>query len=121
MPVRYFVEDVEASKKFYIEALGFELIEQWGPPFAIIGREDLRVWLSGPGTSARKVTVNGEAPRAGGWSRIVLQVEDVEAVVPTVTGLGGQVLVDVISGPGGKQLLIADPDGNHIEIFQERS
>lgn len=81
MPVvRYLVNDVDESLPFY-KALGFKLADRWGPPFAIVRRKSLSVWLSAPGTSARKKLKNGATPEPGGWNRIVLEVKDIEVTV----------------------------------------
>ena len=118
MAIRYFVTDLSRSLPFYTDVLGFEIKEQWGPAFAIVSKDGQDLWLSGPGTSASSVAVNGESPKAGGWSRIVVGVEDLESFA---VYLGDEaILAPLTSGPGGKQLLIADPDGNHIELFESR-
>ena len=78
--VRYIVEDVDACLAFY-RALGFSLADRWGPPFAIMKGHGLSLWLSGPGTSARKALKSGHLPAPGGWNRLVLQVKDIEASV----------------------------------------
>lgn len=118
MPARYFVTDVSTALRFYTEVLQFELVEQWGPAFAIVRKADVSLWLSGPGTSAALVSVNGESPTPGGWSRIVVEVDDLDAVLPRIDQ--EHFLAPVTSGPGGKQALVRDPDGNHIELFQGR-
>ncbi len=118
MAIRYFVSDLAQSLPFYTDILGFEVQEQWGPAFAIVSKDGQDLWLSGPGTSAASVTVDGESPKAGGWSRIVVGVDDLESFAAY---LGEEaILSPLISGPGGKQLIIADPDGNHIELFESR-
>src|SRR5258706_14449440 len=80
--VRYLVESVDKALPFY-QALGFEVAQRWGPPFAILARDDLSLWLSGPGTSASKPLANGSLPHPGGWNRLVLEVADLEQ------GVGG--------------------------------
>lgn len=118
MAIRYFVTDLAVSLPFYTDVLGFEVKEQWGPAFAIVSKDGQDLWLSGPGTSAASVLVRGESPKAGGWSRIVVGVEDLESFS---VYLGEEsVLAPLVTGPGGKQLLIADPDGNQIELFESR-
>lgn len=88
MPVvRYLVDDVDASLPFY-KALGFKLVDRWGPPFAIVKRKSLSIWLSGPGTSARKRLKNGSTPEPGGWNRLVLEVKDIDATVAALSALG---------------------------------
>ena len=120
MPVvRYLVNDVDASLPFY-RALGFKLADRWGPPFAVMKGHGLSVWLSGPGTSARKKLKNGAMPEPGGWNRLVIPVKDIAATVEKLQGLGVTFRAKPIKGPGGQQALIEDPSGNPIEIFQPR-
>jgi glyoxylase I family protein len=119
--VRYMVHDVEASIKFYTGHLGFEPIEQMGPAFAIIAREGLRVWLSGPPSSAARAMPDGRKPEAGGWNRFVIEVDDIETLVKSMKSAGVRFRNEIISGPGGKQILAEDPSGNPIEIFQAAS
>jgi catechol 2,3-dioxygenase-like lactoylglutathione lyase family enzyme len=121
MPVvRYLVNDVDESLPFY-KALGFKLADRWGPPFAIVKRKSLSIWLSGPGTSARKKLKNGATPEPGGWNRLVIEVKDIEATVKALSELGAKFRSKPISGPGGKQVLVEDPSGNPIELFQPRA
>ena len=118
--IRYLVDDVDAALAFY-RALGFRLSDRWGPPFAIVKRKGISLWLSGPGTSARKALKSGAVPVPGGWNRIVLEVEDIAATVEKLESLGFKFRTKPIKGPGGQQALIEDPSGNPIEIFQPRS
>ncbi|MEQ1934348.1 MAG: VOC family protein [Fimbriimonadaceae bacterium] len=120
MPTRYLVNDVEISVAFYCDLLGFEVIEQWGPAFAIVRREDNVLWLSGPGTSAAKPMPDGAIPSAGGWNRIVVSCDDLEGLVEGLRGLAVKFRGEAITGPGGSQVLIEDPSGNPIELFQAR-
>ena len=117
--VRYLVNDVDASLPFY-EALGFKLTDRWGPPFAIVKRRSLSVWLSGPGTSAHKKLKDGSTPEPGGWNRLVLEVKDIEATVAKLEAQGAKFRSKPIKGPGGKQVLVEDPLGNPIELFEPR-
>jgi catechol 2,3-dioxygenase-like lactoylglutathione lyase family enzyme len=117
---RYFVRGVERSIAFYRDLLGFELREQWGPAFAIIGLGDLNLWLSGPGTSAAKPMPNGDVPASGGWNRIVVEISDLDAVVLSLQKTEAHLRNEIISGPGGRQVLVDDPDGNPIELFESR-
>jgi catechol 2,3-dioxygenase-like lactoylglutathione lyase family enzyme len=113
MPVvRYLVNDVDASLPFY-KALGFKLTDRWGPPFAIVKRNSLVLWLSGPGTSARKKLKSGATPEPGGWNRMVI-----EATVTKLEAQGAKFQSKPIKGPGGKQVLVEDPSGNPIELFE---
>ena len=115
--VRYFVSDVERSVKFYTGLLGFTLSENWGA-IAILDRDDLRLWLAGPGTSAARPMPDGAKPGPGGWNRFVLTVEDIEGVVARLKVGGASFRNEIISGPGGRQILVNDPDGNPVELFQ---
>jgi catechol 2,3-dioxygenase-like lactoylglutathione lyase family enzyme len=118
MPVvRYLVNDVDESLAFY-KILGFRLADRWGPPFAIVKKAGLSLWLSGPGTSARKKLTSGETPEPGGWNRLVLEVKDIEATVAKLESQGFKFRSKPIKGPGGQQALVEDPSGNLIEIFQ---
>ncbi len=118
--IRYLVDDVDEALKFY-RALGFKLADRWGPPFAIVKRKGISLWLSGPGTSARKKLKSGTTPEPGGWNRIVLEVEDIAATINKLEALGFKFRAKPIKGPGGQQALVEDPSGNPIEIFQPRS
>lgn len=115
--VRYIVNDVDASRPFY-EALGFKLTDRWGPPFAIVKRKSLVLWLSGPGTSARKKLKSGATPEPGGWNRLVIEVKDIEASVAKLEAQGSKSRSKPTKGPGGKQVLVEDPSGNPIELFE---
>lgn len=120
MPViRYLVNDVDAALPFY-RALGFKLADRWGPPFAIVKRKGLSVWLSGPGTSARKKLKSGAVPQPGGWNRLVIEVKDMEATIARLVALGAVFRSKPVKGPGGQQVLVEDPSGNPVEIFQPR-
>lgn len=120
MPVvRYLVNDVDAALPFY-RALGFKLAERWGPPFAIVKRKGLAVWLSGPGTSARKKLKDGSIPEPGGWNRLVIEVDDLDATISRLAEQGARLRSAPIKGPGGKQVLVEDPSGNPIELFEPR-
>jgi catechol 2,3-dioxygenase-like lactoylglutathione lyase family enzyme len=116
--IRYLVKDVESSIQFYTKYLGFDLVEQMGPAFAIIEKDDLQLWLSGPQTSAARPMPDGRKPEPGGWNRLVVEVEDIKALVSNLKNAGLSFRNEIISGPGGKQVLIEDPSGNPIEIFQ---
>jgi catechol 2,3-dioxygenase-like lactoylglutathione lyase family enzyme len=116
--VRYLVKDVPSALAFYVGHLGFEEGERWGEVFASVTRGDLTLWLSGPQTSAARPMEDGSQPEAGGWNRLVIEVEDIERVVEEMAAAGVSVRRSVISGPGGKQALVEDPSGNPIELFQ---
>jgi catechol 2,3-dioxygenase-like lactoylglutathione lyase family enzyme len=116
--IRYLVSDVDAAVKFYIDILGFELVEKWGPPFAMVRRGDLTLWLSGPGSSAARPLTDGSKPMPGGWNRLVLETDDLVSLVATLKKSGAHFRGEIVSGPGGKQILVDDPSGNPIELFQ---
>ena len=116
--VRYIVKDVDASIRFYQDNLGFTLLQQFGPAMAIIARRDLRLWLAGPMASAAKPMPDGTQPISGGWNRIVIPVERIEDVVATMKSQGVHFRNDVLTGPGGKQVLCEDPSGNPLELFE---
>ncbi len=117
--IRYMVRDVDAALPFY-EALGFKLADRWGPPFAIVERNDLQIWLSGPGTSASKPMPDGAQPAPGGWNRVVIEVDNLDTAVAALKATGAKFRNEPISGPGGRQVLAEDPSGNPVELFQAR-
>ncbi|OLC29644.1 MAG: glyoxalase [Armatimonadetes bacterium 13_1_40CM_64_14] len=116
--VRYLVGHVDAAVSFYTAYLGFELERRMGPPFAIVRRGDLRLWLSGPESSASRPMPDGRRPEPGGWNRVVIEVADLQAAVRQLTQAGVVFRNEIVSGPGGKQILLEDPSGNPIELFQ---
>ncbi len=118
--VRYLVKDVEASIKFYTESLGFELQQQFGPAMAIISKGDLTFWLAGPVSSAAKAMPDGSHPVPGGWNRFVLEVEDLAALTAKLRTQGVRFRNEIVSGPGGSQILCEDPSGNVVELFQAK-
>ncbi len=122
MPVvRYFVADLDRSLAFYVGQLGFREVERWGPAFAQVERDGLSLWLSGPTTSAARPMPDGRTPEPGGWNRFVIEVPDLESLHSDLQNAGIVFRNEVISGPGGKQVLAEDPDGNPIELFEGRS
>ena len=116
--VRYMVDDVDASIAFYTELLGFELMTSAAPAFADVRRGNLRLLLAGPKSSAGRPMPDGATPGPGGWNRIHFVVDDIDAEVARLREKGARFRNDVISGPGGKQILLQDPSGNVIELFQ---
>jgi catechol 2,3-dioxygenase-like lactoylglutathione lyase family enzyme len=112
------VDDVAAAVTFYTEQLGFTLLTNWGPAFADVKRGNLRLLLSGHTSSAGRPMPDGAQPGPGGWNRIHLLVDDINAEVARLRAAGVRFRNDVVSGPGGKQILIEDPSGNPIELFQ---
>jgi catechol 2,3-dioxygenase-like lactoylglutathione lyase family enzyme len=117
--VRYLVRDVDASLPFY-EALGFSITERWGPPFVMLARGDLTLWLSGPGTSASRPLSDGSLPQPGGWNRLVIEVSDLKASMSALRETGAQFRSEPVQGPGGQQVLVNDPSGNPIELFEAK-
>jgi catechol 2,3-dioxygenase-like lactoylglutathione lyase family enzyme len=117
--VRYMVDDVGAAVDFYTTRLGFTLLTNRGPAFADVKRGNLRLLLSGPTSSAGRPMPDGRQPGPGGWNRIHLLVDDIEADVARLHGAGVGFRSDVVTGPGGKQILLDDPSGNPIELFQQ--
>src|ERR1044071_3806103 len=115
--VRYMVNDVEESVGFYTKLLGFKVLSQF-PPFADVVRGNLRLLLSGPKSSAGRPMPDGAKPGPGGWNRIHLIVDDIEAEVARLRAAGGKFRNDILEGPGGKQILLQDPSGNVVELFQ---
>lgn len=120
MATRYLVHDVGSSLAFYTDVLGFDVVEQWGPAFAIVRLGSVELWLSGPETSAARSMPNGSLPVPGGWNRIVIEVSDLASLCLELAEFGVVFRGELISGPGGSQLLIEDPSGNPIELFQPR-
>ena len=116
--VRYMVSDVAQAVSFYVTHLGFEIVEQWGPYLTIVKRDDLHLWLSGPQTSAARPMPDGRVPEPGGWNRIVLEVENLAQFVAAMKQAGVTFRNEIISGPGGSQILAQDPSGNLIELFE---
>ena len=116
--VRYMVDDVGAAVNFYTTHLGFTLLTNYGPAFAAVKRGYLRLLLSGPTSSAGRPMPDGRQPGPGGWNRIHLLVDDIDAEVARLRGAGVRLRNDVVTGPGGKQILLDDPSGNPIELFQ---
>lgn len=119
--VRYMVDDVSAALDFYTTHLGFEVLTSYPPAFADAARGNLRLLLSGPTSSAGRPMPDGEIPAPGGWNRIHLIVDDIEAEVARLRAAGAPFRNEVLSGPGGKQVLLQDPAGNVVELFQPAS
>jgi catechol 2,3-dioxygenase-like lactoylglutathione lyase family enzyme len=115
--VRYMVDDVEAAVGFYTRFLDFEVLNS-SPAFADVARGRLRLLLSGPASSAARAMPDGAKPGPGGWNRIHLIVEDIDAEVGRLRKAGAPFRNEILKGPGGKQVLIEDPSGNVVELFQ---
>jgi catechol 2,3-dioxygenase-like lactoylglutathione lyase family enzyme len=116
--VRYMVDDVEEAVAFYTTHFGFEVLTSFAPAFADVVRGNLRLLLSGPESSAGRPMPDGRKPEPGGWNRIHFIVDDIEAEVERLRAAGLTFRNDIISGPGGQQILLEDPAGNPIEVFQ---
>lgn len=118
--IRYLVDDVEAAIAFYTRHLGFAMEQQMGPAFAIVTRDDLSLWLSGPESSAARPMPDGRRPEPGGWNRTVVVVEDLAARVAELKQAGLTFRNEIVSGPGGKQIVLEDSAGNPVELFEPR-
>jgi catechol 2,3-dioxygenase-like lactoylglutathione lyase family enzyme len=116
--VRYMVRDVEESIAFYTTMLDFQLLTSAAPAFADVKRGNLRLLLAGPKSSAGRPMPDGATPGPGGWNRIHFIVDDVAREVARLRDAGATFRNDVVEGPGGKQILLQDPSGNFVELFQ---
>jgi catechol 2,3-dioxygenase-like lactoylglutathione lyase family enzyme len=117
--VRYIVDDVAAAIPFYTGLLGFKLDMHPAPGFARLSRGDLQLLLNRPGAGgAGQAMPAGQQPAPGGWNRIQIEVEDLEATVEKLKGEGARFRNDIVTGNGGKQILVEDPSGNAVELFQ---
>jgi len=116
--VRYMVDDVEEAVAFYTAHLGFTVLSNAAPAFADVTRGNLRLLLSGPKSSAGRAMPDGRTPEPGGWNRIHLIVDDIAAEVDRLRAAGLTFRNDIVTGPGGRQILLEDPAGNVIELFQ---
>jgi catechol 2,3-dioxygenase-like lactoylglutathione lyase family enzyme len=116
--VRYMVDDVDEATEFYTKLLDFELLTSASPAFADVRRGGLRLLLSGPASSAGRPMPDGTKPGPGGWNRIHFVIDDIEAEVARLRESGATFRNDVVQGPGGKQILLEDPSGNVVELFE---
>lgn len=116
--VRYIVNDVDAAVGFYTKHLGFTVRTSAAPAFADVTRGRLRLLLSGPSSSAGRPMPDGRVPAPGGWNRIHLIVGDIAAEVERLRAAGLTFRNDIVTGPGGQQILLEDPSGNVVELFQ---
>ena len=119
--VRYMVDDVQAAIRFYTGHLGFTLRSSAAPAFADVTRGNLRLLLAGPASSAGRAMPDGRKPGPGGWNRIHLIVPDIDGEVDRLRADGVSFRNDIVTGPGGKQILIEDPAGNVVELFEPAS
>ena len=119
--VRYMIDDVPAAVRFYTTVLGFTIEQDASPAFAAVVRDGVRLLLSGEGSSGKRPLADGRRQVPGGWNRIHLQVADLEAEVARLRAAGVPFRTsDIVSGPGGAQVIVDDPSGNPIELFQPR-
>jgi catechol 2,3-dioxygenase-like lactoylglutathione lyase family enzyme len=121
LSVRYMIDDVPAAVRFYTSVLGFDLDMDASPAFAAVSRDGVRLLLSGEGSSGKRPLADGRRQVAGGWNRILLEVHDLEAEVSRLRA--AQVpfrMNEIVSGPGGAQIIVEDPSGNPVELFQAR-
>jgi catechol 2,3-dioxygenase-like lactoylglutathione lyase family enzyme len=117
--VRYITDDVDAAVAFYVERLGFGVEMRPGPGFAMLSRGDLRLLLNLPGAGgAGQPMPDGRTPEPGGWNRIQLEVSDLEPEVAALRAAGASFRGEIITGRGGSQILLEDPAGNPVELFQ---
>ena len=116
--VRYMVDDVASAVDFYTVVLGFEVLSNAAPAFADVRRGNLRLLLSGPKSSAGRPMNDGTQPVPGGWNRIHFIVSDLDAEVASLERAGAAFRNDVVEGPGGRQILVVDPAGNFVELFE---
>ena len=116
--VRYMVDDVDTAIEFYTKHLGFEVRTSAVPAFADVTRGNLRLLLSGPASSAGRPMPDGTMPSPGGWNRIHLIVADIATEVARLRDAGLSFRNDIVTGPGGRQILLEDPSGNVVELFQ---
>jgi catechol 2,3-dioxygenase-like lactoylglutathione lyase family enzyme len=118
--VRYFVDDVDAAIDFYTEHLGFEVVMRPAPPFAMLRRDDLRLLVSKPGggPGGGAAMPDGRLPEPGGWNRFQVQVDDLDAAVEALRGAGATFRNEIVEGVGGRQVLVDDPAGNCVELFE---
>ena len=116
--VRYLVNDVDQAVQFYTSNLNFKLKQQFGRAIVMLERDGLTLLVAGPLSSAGKPMPDGTKPTPGGWSRILIDVDDILSDVARLKANGVQFKNDILEGPGGKQILCLDPSGNVIELFQ---
>jgi catechol 2,3-dioxygenase-like lactoylglutathione lyase family enzyme len=118
--VRYIVNDVDEAIAFYMQRLGFQEVMHPAPTFAMLARGDLRLVLSAPGggPGGGQAMPDGTVPTPGGWNRFSIEVDDLDALVAELRGHGARFRNDIVDGVGGRQILLEDPSGNPVELFQ---
>lgn len=121
--VRYIVNDIDAAISFYGTHLGFSVVAQSGPTFALLARDTLQLVLSpprGPGGGSQPMP-DGRRPEPGGWNRIIVRTSNLEGDVESLRNAGVRFRNDIVAGPGGRQILLEDPSGNLVELFEQVS
>jgi catechol 2,3-dioxygenase-like lactoylglutathione lyase family enzyme len=118
--VRYLVRDVPEAVTFYTQTLGFKIVREHGAAMAIVEKGDLHLWLAGPTASAARPMPDGRRPEPGGWSRFVLSVDNLDDAVAGLRKHGVTLRNEIVTGPGGRQILCEDPSGNPIELFEPK-
>jgi catechol 2,3-dioxygenase-like lactoylglutathione lyase family enzyme len=118
--VRYIVDNVDAAIEFYVKLLGFHLDMHPAPPFAMLSLGELRLVLSAPNPSGGggQPMPDGTQQKSGGWNRFAIQIEDIAATVDTLRRGGARFRTDIVTGVGGKQIIVEDPSGNPVELFE---
>lgn len=116
--VRYIADDVDAAVAFYVERLGFDVEMRPAPGFAMLARGDLRLLLNQPGAGGAGQPAGGRAPEPGGWNRFQLEVDDLEREIEALRAAGASFRGELVTGRGGSQILVEDPSGNPVELFQ---
>ena len=119
--IRYMIDDVPAAVKFYTTQLGFALDQDASPAVASVARDGVRLLLSGKSSSGRRAMPDGREPVPGGWNRIHIQVDGLEAEVERLREAGLTFRNEILAGPGGSQILLDDPSGNPVELFQPKT
>jgi catechol 2,3-dioxygenase-like lactoylglutathione lyase family enzyme len=119
--VRYIVDDVDAAITFYSDALGFKVDMHPAPGFAKLSRGDLALLLNRPGAGGAGQSVGGQTPAPGGWNRFQIEVTDLQATVDALESAGHRLRGEIVAGAGGRQVLIEDPSGNPIELFEPKA
>ncbi len=116
--VRYLVDDVDRALGFYTTKLGFRLAQRYGKAIAMVDRDGITLWLSGPESSAARPMPDGRKPAPGGWNRLVVELTDLESRVEALKRDGVVFRNEIVTGPGGKQILVEDGCGNVVELFE---
>jgi catechol 2,3-dioxygenase-like lactoylglutathione lyase family enzyme len=118
--VRYIVDDVDAAMRFYVDRLGFDEVMHPAPTFAMLKRDELRLVLSKPGggPGGGAAMPDGAVPTPGGWNRFAIEVDDIDVLLASLTAAGVHARSGVIDGVGGRQVIVDDPSGNPVELFQ---